>query len=163
MNVDAKTRSAQASFAWNDPFLLDSQLSEEERMIRDAVSAYAQEKLLPRVRSAFREERFDREILNEAGEMGLLGIMTDPKYGGHGLGYVAYGLAAREIERVDSGYRSAMSVQSSLVMHPIFAFGTDAPIKAGFGVQAPEGKGCKVTFDHIAFKRETLQDLRNGS
>jgi len=112
-------------FNWEDPLDLESQLSEEERMIRDSVRAYAQEKLQPRVKSAFREERFDREIMNEAGGMGLLGIMTDSKYGGQGLGYVAYGLAAREIERVDSGYRSAISVQNSLVMHPIEAYGTE--------------------------------------
>ncbi len=122
--LDAKPEKLE-SFNWEDPLDLESLLSEEERMIRDSVRAYAQEKLAPRVRSAFREERFDREIMNEAGEMGLLGIMTDPKYGGQGLGYVAYGLAAREIERVDSGYRSAISVQNSLVMHPIEAYGTE--------------------------------------
>jgi glutaryl-CoA dehydrogenase len=122
--ADAKTERVE-SFNWEDPLDLESQLTEEERMIRDSVRAYAEEKLGPRVRSAFREERFDREILNEAGAMGLLGIMVDPKYGGQGLGYVAYGLAAREIERVDSGYRSSISVQNSLVMHPIEAYGTE--------------------------------------
>jgi len=119
-------RKAAARFNWEDPLDLESQLSEEERMIRDSVKAFAADKLMPRVQSAFREERFDREIMNEAGEVGLLGIMTDPEYGGAGLGYVAYGLIAREIERIDSGYRSAISVQNSLVMYPIEAYGTEA-------------------------------------
>jgi glutaryl-CoA dehydrogenase len=117
---------AQAEFNWEDPLDLESQLTEEERMIRDAARAFAQDKLMPRVKSAFREERFDREIMNEMGEMGFLGVMTATEFGGSGLGYVAYGLVAREVERVDSGYRSAMSVQNSLVMHPIEAYGTDA-------------------------------------
>ena len=120
---------AQADFNWEDPLDLESQLTEEERMIRDAARAFAQDKLMPRVKSAFREERFDREIMNEMGEMGFLGVMTATEYGGSGLGYVAYGLVAREVERVDSGYRSAMSVQNSLVMHPIEAYGTDAQKK----------------------------------
>ena len=118
-----------AEFNWEDPLDLESHLTEEERMIRDSVRDFAQDKLMSRVKSAFREERFDREIMNEAGELGLLGIMTDPKYGGTGLGYVAYGLIAREIERVDSGYRSAISVQNSLVMHPIEAYGSEAQKK----------------------------------
>jgi glutaryl-CoA dehydrogenase len=117
--------SIPTAFNWEDPLALESMLTEEERMIRDSVRAFADDKLMPRVQSAFREERFDKEIMNEAGELGLLGIMTDPKYGGSGLGYVAYGLIAREIERVDSGYRSAISVQNSLVMHPIEAYGTE--------------------------------------
>ncbi|MFW6028564.1 MAG: acyl-CoA dehydrogenase [bacterium] len=120
------TRSSQPAFNWEDPLDLESQLTEEERMIRDSVRAYAQGKLMPRILKSFREERFDREIINEAGELGLLGVMTDPKYGGHGLGYVAYGLIAREIERVDSGFRSSISVQNSLVMHPIEAYGSEA-------------------------------------
>ena len=124
------TRSSQPAFNWEDPLDLESQLTEEERMIRDSVRAYAEDKLMPRVLKSFREERFDREILNEAGELGLLGVMTDPQYGGHGLGYVAYGLIAREIERVDSGYRSAISVQNSLVMHPIEAYGSEAQKQA---------------------------------
>jgi glutaryl-CoA dehydrogenase len=124
------TRSSQPAFNWEDPLDLESQLTEEERMIRDSVRAYAQDKLMPRVLKSFREERFDREILNEAGELGLLGVMTDPQYGGHGLGYVAYGLIAREIERVDSGYRSSISVQNSLVMHPIEAYGSEAQKQA---------------------------------
>ncbi len=113
-------------FDWADPFNLEGQLTEEERLVRDTARDYAQEKLLPRVTSAYLDERFDREIMNEMGELGLLGPTIPGEYGGAGLGYVAYGLAAREVERVDSGYRSAMSVQSSLVMHPIFAYGTEA-------------------------------------
>ncbi|PZF77774.1 acyl-CoA dehydrogenase [Aestuariivirga litoralis] len=120
---------AAAEFNWEDPLDLESQLTDEERMIRDAARAFAQDKLLPRVKSAFRDERFDREIMNEMGEMGFLGVMTSTDFGGSGLGYVAYGLVAREVERVDSGYRSAMSVQNSLVMHPIEAYGSDAQKK----------------------------------
>jgi glutaryl-CoA dehydrogenase len=114
-----------ADFNWEDPLDLESLLTEEERMIRDSARAFAQDKLQPRVKSAFRDERFDREIMTELGEMGFLGVMTAEAYGGSGLGYVAYGLVAREVERVDSGYRSAMSVQNSLVMHPIEEFGSD--------------------------------------
>jgi len=112
-------------FDWQDPFALDAQLTDEERMVRDAARDYAQGELLPRVTSAFLEERFDREIMSEMGALGLLGPTIPETYGGAGLGYVAYGLVAREVEAVDSGYRSAMSVQSSLVMHPIFAYGTE--------------------------------------
>ncbi|MDE2444907.1 MAG: acyl-CoA dehydrogenase [Alphaproteobacteria bacterium] len=112
-------------FNWEDPLNLESQLSEEERMIRDSARAFAQDKLQPRVKMAFRDERFDVEIMRELGEMGFLGMMTAEKYGGSGLGYTAYGLAAREVERVDSGYRSAMSVQNSLVMHPIEEWGSE--------------------------------------
>ncbi len=115
----------QAEFNWEDPLDLESQLSEEERMIRDSARAFAQDKLQPRVKMAFREERFDREIMTELGEMGFLGMMTSEKYGGAGLNYVAYGLVAREVERVNSGYRSAMSVQNSLVMHPIEEWGSE--------------------------------------
>ncbi len=114
---------------WEDPFLLEDQLSEDEKLIRDSAFAYCQEKLQPRVISAFREERFDREIMNEMGELGLLGPTIPEEYGGAGVNHVAYGLIAREVERVDSGYRSAMSVQSSLVMHPIYAYGTEAQKK----------------------------------
>ncbi len=117
---------AQSSFQWQDPFLLDQQLTDEERMIRDAARAYCQDKLLPRVMTAFREERTDAEIFREMGELGLLGPTIAEEYGGPGLNYVAYGLIAREVEMVDSGYRSMMSVQSSLVMVPINAFGTEA-------------------------------------
>ncbi|QDX27133.1 acyl-CoA dehydrogenase [Sphingomonas suaedae] len=112
-------------FDWQDPFALDAQLTDEERMVRDAARAYAQEQLLPRVTRAFLDETFDREIMSEMGQLGLLGPTIPETYGGAGLGYVAYGLVAREVEAVDSGYRSAMSVQSSLVMHPIHAYGTE--------------------------------------
>jgi glutaryl-CoA dehydrogenase len=114
------------AFNWDDPLDLESELTEEERMVRDTARRYAQDKLVPRVVSAFREERFDRDIITEMGSLGLIGATVPLKYGGAGLGYVAYGLIAQEIERVDSGYRSAMSVQSSLVMHPILAYGTEA-------------------------------------
>ncbi|WAC27204.1 acyl-CoA dehydrogenase [Ancylobacter sp. SL191] len=125
----AETKAPRASFDWADPFDLDGQLTEEERLVRDTARDYAQEKLLPRVTSAYMEERFDRDIMSEMGELGLLGPTIPEAYGGAGLGYVSYGLVAREVERVDSGYRSAMSVQSSLVMHPINAFGTEAQKK----------------------------------
>ena len=115
-----------AAFDWADPLDLESELAEDERMVRDTARAYAQDKLFPRVLIAYREERFDREIVNEMGELGLLGATIPEEYGGSGLGDVAYGLIAREIERVDSGYRSMMSVQSSLVMYPIYAYGTEA-------------------------------------
>lgn len=114
-----------AQFNWQDPFLLDAQLTEEERMVRDTARQYAQEKLLPRVRDAYREERADPDIFREMGALGLLGCTIDG-WGCAGLNYVAYGLVAREIEAVDSGYRSMLSVQSSLVMHPIHVFGTGA-------------------------------------
>ena len=116
-------------FAWDDPFLLDDQLSEEERMIRDTARDYAQGKLQPRIVEAFRNETTDRSIFTEMGELGFLGATLPEEYGGAGIGYVAYGLIAREIERVDSGYRSMMSVQSSLVMYPIHAYGTEAQRK----------------------------------
>jgi glutaryl-CoA dehydrogenase len=116
---------ASPPFDWEDPFALDAQLSDEERIVRDTAEGYAQEKLQPRVTEAFLEERFDREIMSEMGELGLLGATIPHEYGGAGLNYVSYGLVAREVERVDSGYRSAMSVQSSLVMHPIHAYGSD--------------------------------------
>ncbi len=117
--------STAVAFQWEDPFLLEEQLTEEEHLVRDSARGYAQEKLLPRVKEAHRHEHFDPAIMREMGELGLLGPTISEEYGGAGLGYVAYGLAAREIERVDSGYRSAMSVQSSLVMYPIWAYGTD--------------------------------------
>lgn len=113
------------SFNWQDPLLLDSQLTEEERMVRDSAHAYAQDKLAPRVLEAFRHESTDPAIFREMGELGLLGATIPPEYGGAGLNYVCYGLIAREVERVDSGYRSMMSVQSSLVMVPINEFGTE--------------------------------------
>ena len=112
-------------FNWQDPMSIDSQLTEEERMIRDTAFDYCQEKLLPRVLEANRHEHFDREIMSELGQLGLLGATLPAKYGGSEINYVSYGLIAREVERVDSGYRSAMSVQSSLVMHPIYAYGSE--------------------------------------
>ncbi|WEX90503.1 acyl-CoA dehydrogenase [Sinorhizobium garamanticum] len=112
-------------FQWDDPFLLEEQLSEDERMIRDTARAYAQEKLQPRVIEAYREEKTDPTIFREMGDLGLLGVTVPESYGGAGASYVAYGLVAREIERVDSGYRSMMSVQSSLVIYPIFAYGSE--------------------------------------
>jgi len=115
----------RVEFHWDDPLLLEAQLSMDERMIRDAARAYAQERLAPRVLDAFRHERTDPGIFREMGELGLLGCTLPERYGGGGLNYVAYGLLAREIERVDSGYRSMLSVQSSLVMLPIFQFGTE--------------------------------------
>jgi glutaryl-CoA dehydrogenase len=116
---------APASFRWDDPFLVDEQLLEDERLIRDTARSYAQEKLLPRVIEAYREEKTDRSIFTEMGRLGLLGVTLPDTYGGADASYVAYGLVAREIERVDSGYRSMMSVQSSLVMYPIYAYGDE--------------------------------------
>ncbi|QDO85587.1 acyl-CoA dehydrogenase [Shewanella psychropiezotolerans] len=116
---------ARVHFDWTDPLQFNALLSEEERMIRDSVHDYAQDKLMPRVLMANRNEHFDREIMNELGELGLLGATLPEKYACSNVNYVSYGLVAREIERVDSGYRSAMSVQSSLVMHPIYAYGSE--------------------------------------
>ena len=121
--ADVKTRS---EFDWADPFRLEDQLTEEERMVQATARAYAQDRLAPRVLEAFRHEKTDPAIFREMGELGLLGATVSADYGGSGLGYVAYGLIAREVERVDSGYRSMMSVQSSLVMLPIEAFGSEA-------------------------------------
>ncbi len=117
--------SSKAQFSWSDPFQLDSQLTEDERAIREAAQSYCQDKLLPRVQLAFRNESTDPTIFREMGELGLLGVTIPEQYGGSGLNYVSYGLVAREVERVDSGYRSMMSVQSSLVMVPINEFGTE--------------------------------------
>lgn len=124
MNVVTKPVT-RAQFVWDDPLLLDEVLTEDERMIRDSARQFCQERLLPRVQEAFRKEHFHREIMNEFGEMGFLGATLD-SHGCAGVGYVSYGLMAREVERVDSGYRSAFSVQSSLVMFPIHAFGSEA-------------------------------------
>jgi glutaryl-CoA dehydrogenase len=121
MNPDPSAR-----FAWDDPLLLGEQLSGDERAVREAAAAYCQQRLAPRVLEAFRHETTDTSIFREMGELGLLGIVIPPEYGGAGMNHVCYGLVAREIERVDSGYRSMMSVQSSLVMLPIHAFGTEA-------------------------------------
>ena len=125
-----KPNDLKVQFKWDDALLLDDQLSDEERMIRDSAHAYCQEKLLPRVLMANRHETFDREIMNEMGALGFLGS-TIEGYGCAGVNHVAYGLIAREVERVDSGYRSAMSVQSSLVMHPIHAYGNEAQRESG--------------------------------
>src|SRR6476660_7694398 len=125
--MQEKSTSQKASaFNWEDPFLLEDQLSEDERAIRDTARAYAQDKLAQRVIEAYLEEKTDRAIFNEMGELGLLGATLPEKYGCAGVNYVSYGLIAREIERVDSGYRSMNSVQSSLVMHPIHAYGSEA-------------------------------------
>jgi len=123
--LKAKDAPDLGRFDWEDPFRLNDQLTEEERMLRDAARAHAQEKLQPRVVAAYREETTDPSIFREMGEMGLLGVTIPEEYGGLGASYVAYGLVAREVERVDSGYRSMMSVQSSLVMYPIYAYGTE--------------------------------------
>src|ERR671913_976758 len=120
-----KEKPAAASFRWDDPLLLDEQLLEDERMIRDSARQYAQTKLMPRVIEAYREEKTDRSIFAEIGELGLLGVTIPEEYGGVGASYVAYGLVAREVERVDSGYRSMMSVQSSVVVYPIYAYGSE--------------------------------------
>ena len=124
-HLSAKDAPDLGSFNWEDPLLLEDQLSDEERMIRDSARAYAQEKLQPRIKTAFNDERIEPEIFKEMGAMGLLGTTIPEQYGGLGGGYVTYGLVAREGERVDSGYRSMMSVQSSLVMYPIYAYGTE--------------------------------------
>ncbi len=123
--LKAKDQPDLGSFQWDDALLLEDQLSEEERMIRDSARAYAQEKLQPRVTEAYANESSDPSIFREMGEMGLLGVTVPEEYGGIGAGYVTYGLVAREVERVDSGYRSMMSVQSSLVMYPIYAYGSE--------------------------------------
>jgi glutaryl-CoA dehydrogenase len=125
MNAPERLHSVKPKFVWEDPLLLDEQLTEEERMVRDTAHDYAQEKLLPRIRDAFRHEIVDPSVFPEMGALGLLGPTIPAEYGGAGLNYVSYGLIAREVERVDSGYRSMMSVQSSLVMFPIFAYGSD--------------------------------------
>jgi hypothetical protein len=145
----AEAKPARPAFQWEDPLLLEEQLSEDERMVRDTARQYAQDKLMPRVIEANRHERFDREIMTELGELGLLGA-TIQGYGCAGVNYVCYGLVAREVERVDSGYRSAMSVQSSLVMHPIHAYGTEAQRQASGSAAsaspsptpAPIPRGC---------------------
>ena len=123
-HLPTEVKKTQPVFKWDDPLLIDEQLTEDERLVMEAAKAYCQEKLLPRVQTAFREERFDREIMNEMGELGFLGS-TIEGYGCAGANHVCYGIVAREVERVDSGYRSAMSVQSSLVMHPIYTYGSE--------------------------------------
>ena len=126
MNAPDRPAGTKPSFNWQDPLLLFDQLSEDERLVMNAAHAYAQDKLMPRVRDAFRNETTDPSIFREMGELGLLGATLPPDYGGSGLNYVCYGLIAREVERVDSGYRSMMSVQSSLVMFPIHEYGSEA-------------------------------------
>src|SRR5437899_3683036 len=126
LRMNAPLKTQRAEFAWSDPLLLDAQLTEQERMVRDAARAYAQEKLAPRILEAFRQEKSDAAIFREMGALGMLGSTLPAEYGCAGLNYVSYGLVAREIERVDSGYRSMMSVQSSLVMLPIHEFGNEA-------------------------------------
>ena len=126
MAQSPQSRPELGRFDWSDPFRFDAQLTDEERMLRDAAAAYAAEKLAPRVTQAYRDEVTDPAIFAEMGEMGLLGVTIPEEYGGLGAGYVSYGLIAREVERVDSGYRSMMSVQSSLVMYPIYAYGSEA-------------------------------------
>src|SRR5215467_14033668 len=127
MNALERVDSAsKAKFVWDDPLLLNDQLTEEERVVRDAAHVYAQEKLVRRVVDAFRHETSDQSVFPEMGRIGLLGATIPAEYGGAGLNYVCYGLIAREIERVDSGYRSMMSVQSSLVMFPIYTYGSEA-------------------------------------
>jgi glutaryl-CoA dehydrogenase len=124
MQDKSPTKTASA-FQWDDPFLLEDQLTDDERAIRDTARAYAQEKLAPRVIQAYLEEKTDRAIFDEMGALGLLGVTIPEKYGCAGANYVSYGLVAREVERVDSGYRSMNSVQSSLVMYPIYAYGSE--------------------------------------
>ncbi|WP_107497181.1 acyl-CoA dehydrogenase [Thalassobius sp. I31.1] len=142
-NLSPQSKPDLGKFTWDDAFRMDEQLSEDERMIRDSAKAYAQEKLLPRVTTAFANEETDPAIFAEMGEMGLLGITVPEEYGGLGSGYVAYGLVAREVERVDSGYRSMMSVQSSLVMYPIYAYGSEEQRKKYLpGLAAGTSIGC---------------------
>src|SRR5436189_5644513 len=125
VRLQPKDKPSPVDFQWDDPFMLDDQLTEAERMIRGTARAYAQDKLLPRVTKAYLEEKVDRGIFHEMGELGLIGITLPEEYGCANASYVAYGLVAREIERVDSGYRLMNSVQSSLVMHPIYAYGDE--------------------------------------
>ncbi len=141
--VSAKPKAPKAVFNWEDPFDLDGQLSEDERMIRDAARAFAQDVLMPRVADAYMEEKADPGLFRLMGEQGLLGVTVPEEYGGAGASYVAYGLVAREIERVDSGYRSMMSVQSSLVMYPIYAYG-DEPQRKKYLPKLASGEwiGC---------------------
>lgn len=129
LTTDSDGYMKDAHFNWEDPLDLEGELTEEERMVRDTACGYAQDKLMPRVVEAYREEKIDRDLLPEMGALGLLGPTIPEEYGGAGLGYVTYGLICREIERVDSGYRSTLSVQSSLVMHPIYTYGTEAQRK----------------------------------
>jgi glutaryl-CoA dehydrogenase len=162
--MPADSGAPQKTYRWDDPLDLSSRLSEEERMVWDAARDYARGKLLPRVVSAFAEERFDREIMTEMGELGFLGPTLPEEYGCAGINHVAYGLIAREIEAIDSGYRSAMSVQSSLVMYPIYAFGSEEQrrkylpgMAAGtiigcFGLTEPDGGSDPASMRTVAKK-----------
>ncbi len=162
--MPADSGAPQKTYRWDDPLDLSSRLSEEERMIWDAARQYAREKLLPRVVSAYAEERFDREIMTEMGALGFLGPTLPEEYGCAGVNHVAYGLIAREIEAIDSGYRSAMSVQSSLVMYPIYAFGSEEQrrkylpgMAAGtiigcFGLTEPDGGSDPASMRTVAKK-----------
>lgn len=126
VSLPSDPKKIDAEFVWEDPLLLEGQLTEEERMVRDSVRSYSQDKLMPRILEAHRNETHDPTVMPEMGEMGMLAVTLPERYGGAGLGYVAYGLIAREVERVDSAYRSTMSVQNSLVIHPIYAYGSEA-------------------------------------
>jgi glutaryl-CoA dehydrogenase len=162
------------TFQWDDPFDMESRLTEDERAIRDMARSYARERLLPRVVAAFRDEVFDRAIMTEMGEMGFLGAMLPEQYGGSGVSHVAYGLIAREIEAVDSGYRSAMSVQSSLAMYPIYAFGSEEqkmrflpPMAAGelvgcFGLTEADGGSDPASMKTKAVAVEGGYKLNGG-
>eukprot|EP01035_Chromulina_nebulosa_P001083 gene1083-1470_t len=162
--MPADSSAPAKTYRWDDPLDLSSRLSEDERMVWDAARSYAREKLLPRVVSAYAEERFDREIMTEMGELGFLGPTLPEEYGCAGVNHVAYGLIAREIEAIDSGYRSAMSVQSSLVMYPIFAFGSEEQrrkylpgMAAGkiigcFGLTEPDGGSDPASMRTVAKK-----------
>ena len=125
--ISAKDAPDLSRFTWEDPFLLEDQLTEDERMLRDAAASFAEANLAPRVAEAFENETVSPELFSLMGEAGLLGTTIPEAYGGLGMGYVTYGLVAREVDRIDSGYRSMMSVQSSLVMYPIYAYGSEAP------------------------------------
>ena len=165
--VKSKDAPDLGVFSWSDPFYLEQQLSEEERMLKDASQTFAQEKLQPRVTKAFQNESIEPGLFKELGEMGLLGTTIPEEYGGLGAGYVSYGLVAREIERVDSGYRSMMSVQSSLVMYPIYAYGTEEQRKkylpklaAGdligcFGLTEPDAGSDPASMKTRAVKTES--------
>ncbi|MEZ5774226.1 MAG: acyl-CoA dehydrogenase [Hyphomicrobiaceae bacterium] len=143
MAQDTTATGAKAAFQWEDPFLLEAELTEDERMIRDTARGYAEESLAPRIKEAFRTESFDPAVMREMGSLGLLGSTLPEEYGGAGVGYTSYGLIAREIERVDSGYRSMMSVQSSLVMYPIHAYGSEEQRRKYLpGLAAGELIGC---------------------
>ncbi len=141
--MDQTVSAKKADFQWDDPFFFEDQLEEDERLVRDTARSYAREKLMPRILEANRNETFDRDIIHEMGELGLFGTTLPEEYGGAGLNHVCYGLAAREVERVDSAYRSTMSVQSSLVIHPIHAYGSEEQRRKYLpGLASGELVGC---------------------